>query len=118
MFFWAFRMVGMCYALSNKLPFNQLLFHGLIRDGQGRKMSKSIGNVIDPVDLIEGVKLNELKSRVNESNLTDKEKQISIKNQEKMYPNGIEAVGSDAMRLALLIQDYKSKYDNYFYLIF
>ena len=107
MFFWAFRMVGICHALSGKLPFNQLLFHGLIRDGQGRKMSKSIGNVIDPNDLICGASLGELKLRVNGSNLSESEKKISVKHQENIYPNGIEAVGSDALRLALLVQDFK-----------
>ena len=108
MFFWAFRMVAMCYALSGELPFKQILFHGLIRDSQGRKMSKSIGNVIDPMDLIEGVSLQELKSRILASNLNEKEIKVSVKNQEKTFPNGIEAVGSDATRLGLLIQDFKS----------
>ncbi len=109
MFFWAFRMVGICHALTGKLPFNQLLFHGLIRDSQGRKMSKSIGNVIDPNDLISGTSLEELRSRVNASNLSEGEKKLSAKNQEKLYPNGIEAVGSDALRLALLVQDFKAE---------
>ena len=108
MFFWAFRMVAMCYALSGELPFKQILFHGLVRDSQGRKMSKSIGNVIDPMDLIEGTSLQELKNRITASNLTEKEIKTSLKNQEKTYPNGIEAVGSDATRLGLLIQDFKS----------
>ena len=108
MFFWVFRMVAMCYTLSGQLPFNQILFHGLIKDGQGRKMSKSIGNVIDPIDLIDGASLNELKKRIETSNLSDKEKKLSLKNQEKLYPSGLEAVGSDATRLALLIQDFKS----------
>ena len=108
MFFWAFRMIGMCYTLSGKLPFNQILFHGLIRDSQGRKMSKSIGNVIDPIDLIEGTSLDVLKERINESNLSEKEKIVSLKNQEKLYPKGIEAIGSDATRIGLLVQDFKS----------
>ncbi len=71
-------------------------------------MSKSLGNVIDPLDLIDGAKLDELKKRILQSNLSDKEKKTSILNQEKLYPNGIEAVGSDSTRLALLIQDFKS----------
>jgi valyl-tRNA synthetase len=107
MFFWAFRMVGMCYALSGKLPYNKILFHGLILDSEGRKMSKSIGNVIDPMDLINGASLKELKDRIAGSNLGTNEKLNSTKYQEKMYPKGIEAVGSDATRLALLVQDFK-----------
>jgi len=71
-------------------------------------MSKSLGNVIDPLDLVDGAKLDELKKRILQSNLSEKEKKTSIQNQEKLYPNGIEAVGSDSTRLALLIQDFKS----------
>lgn len=108
MFFWAFRMVAMCFALSGELPFKQILFHGLVRDSQGRKMSKSIGNVIDPMDFIEGASLDELRKRIETSNLTEKEIKQSLKTQEKTYPSGIEAVGSDATRLGLLIQDFKS----------
>jgi valyl-tRNA synthetase len=99
----------MCHALTGKLPYSQILFHGLVKDSQGRKMSKSIGNVIDPMDLINGASLNELKKRIMESNLSEKEKKTSIKNQEKTYPNGIEPIGSDATRLSLLIQDFKCK---------
>lgn len=109
MYFWAFRMIGMCHALSGQIPFSKILFHGLIRDSQGRKMSKSIGNVIDPIDLINGASIEELKNRILTSNLDNREKMISIKKQEKEYPKGIEAVGSDATRLALLVQDFKSK---------
>ncbi|CAF0980383.1 unnamed protein product [Brachionus calyciflorus] len=112
MYFWAYRMVGMCHALSGQIPYSQILFHGLIRDSQGRKMSKSIGNVIDPIDLIDGASLDELKNRILTSNLDNREKMISSKNQEKMYPNGIEAVGSDATRLALLVQDFKTHSSN------
>jgi valyl-tRNA synthetase len=108
MFFWVFRMVGMCYAFSEKLPFSQIVFHGLIRDSKGRKMSKSLGNVIDPIDMIQGVSLEELKSRILNSNLNEKEKATSVKVQEKTYPKGIEAIGSDALRMACLTQDFKS----------
>ena len=108
MFFWALRMVGMCHALSGQLPYSQILFHGLINDAQGRKMSKSIGNVIDPVDLIDGASIGELKNRILASNLSNAEKSVSLKTQEKIYPKGIEAIGSDATRLALLVQDFQS----------
>jgi valyl-tRNA synthetase len=109
MFFWALRMAGMCHALSGQLPYRQILFHGLVNDSQGRKMSKSIGNVIDPIDLIDGASLQELKDRIVSSNLSTQEKNASIKYQEKQFPNGIEAVGCDATRLGLLVQDFKSK---------
>lgn len=108
MFFWTFRMVGMCHALSGQVPFKEILFHGLIRDSEGRKMSKSLGNVIDPIDLIDGVSLDTLRQRVLDSNLSDKEKSVSRKTQERTYPKGIEPVGVDATRLALFVQDFKS----------
>lgn len=108
MYFWALRMVGMCHALSGRIPYSQILFHGLVTDSEGRKMSKSIGNVIDPMDLVAGVSWPELKKRIESSNLSEAEKTASIKYQQKMYPNGIKSVGSDATRLALLVQDFKS----------
>lgn len=61
------------------------------------------------MDLINGSSLSELEQRITESNLSESEKKISLKNQEKQHPNGIEAIGSDAMRLALLLQDFKGK---------
>jgi valyl-tRNA synthetase len=109
MFFWVLRMAAVCHTLiCGKFPFEKVLFHGLILDGQGRKMSKSIGNVIDPMDLIDGTSLTLLENRIKESNLNEKEKKLSIKNQQINYPNGIPQVGCDAMRLGLLIQDFKS----------
>ena len=109
MFFWVLRMAAMCHTLiGGKFPFETVLFHGLILDSQGRKMSKSIGNVIDPMDLIGGTSLTVLENRIKESNLSEKEKKSSIKNQQITYPNGIPQVGCDAMRLGLLIQDFKS----------
>lgn len=112
MFFWVLRMAAMCHTLSDgKFPFREVLFHGLVLDSQGRKMSKSIGNVIDPMDLIDGTTLNVLENRVKESNLDEKEKKTSIKNQHQFYPNGIPQVGCDAMRMGLLIQDFKSNFN-------
>lgn len=114
MFFWAYRMVGMCSMLcsnkesSNKVPFREIMFHGLIRDALGRKMSKSIGNVIDPNDLVEGVSADAMDERVlNAHGMSEKEKSEALRSQRKIWPKGIEQVGSDAMRLALLVQDFK-----------
>lgn len=112
MYFWAFRMVGMCHALSSNnqkaIPFRDILFHGLIRDPEGRKMSKSVGNVIDPIDLIDGVTVKDMDDRVlNAPGMSEKEKSKALKGQRKIWPHGIEQIGSDAMRLALLVQDFK-----------
>lgn len=107
MFFWVLRMAAMCHTLSGKFPYREILFHGLILDGQGRKMSKSIGNVIDPMDLIDGTSLKTLESRIMESNLNEKEIKLSLKNQQTLYPNGIPKIGSDALRLGLLQSDFK-----------
>ncbi len=109
MFFWVLRMVAMCHALTGQVPFREVLFHGLVTDGHGRKMSKSIGNVIDPIDLIDGISLESLKTRIENSNLDEKEKKVSLKAQETLYPNGIKAIGSDALRLGLLVQEFKGK---------
>ena len=116
MFFWVLRMVGMCHKLSGELPFRRILFHGLLRDSEGRKMSKSIGNVIDPMDLIDGVSGDEMRRRVEASNLAEKEKRASIQHQTKAFPNGIDAIGSDAMRLALLNQDFQCMLSFYYHI--
>jgi valyl-tRNA synthetase len=101
-------MVAMCQTLTGQVPFKEILFHGLIKDSEGRKMSKSIGNVIDPLDLINGVSFEKLIQRIKDSSLTDKEKHKSIQYQTKIYPKGIQTIGSDATRLTLLKQDFKN----------
>ena len=100
-------MAGMCHTLSEKFPFRQVLFHGLVMDSQGRKMSKSIGNVIDPMDLFDSTTLNCLENRIKESNLDDKEKKLSIKNQKLFYPNGIPQVGFTTKFCDLYIESTK-----------
>lgn len=114
MYFWAFRMLGMCHTLSADLPkdrstpFREIMFHGLIRDALGRKMSKSVGNVIDPIDLINGVSSKDMDERVlSAPGMTEKEKNDALKSQRTIWPKGIEQIGSDATRLALLVQDFK-----------
>ncbi|KAM4549628.1 valine--tRNA ligase, mitochondrial isoform 2-T2 [Fundulus diaphanus] len=100
-FFWVARMVMFGSELTGQLPFKQVLFHSLVRDKYGRKMSKSLGNVIDPLDVIHGVSLKRLQEKVKEGNLDPMEQQVAMEAQRKDYPNGIPQCGTDALRFAL-----------------
>ncbi|CAB1448955.1 unnamed protein product [Pleuronectes platessa] len=87
--------------LTGQLPFKQVLFHSLVRDKHGRKMSKSLGNVIDPLDVIHGVSLERLQEKVMEGNLDPREQLLAIEAQRKDFPKGIPQCGTDALRFAL-----------------
>ncbi|KAI5521459.1 valyl-tRNA synthetases family [Trichomonas vaginalis G3] len=99
--FWVSRMVMMSLTLTNKVPFHTILLHPLVRDAQGRKMSKSLGNVIDPRHVINGIELEDLVAEIENSTFDDKEKKIAIDGRKADFPNGIPQCGTDAMRLAL-----------------
>ena len=101
LFFWVMRMVMMCHALTGILPFSKVYLHTLVRDAQGRKMSKSLGNVIDPIDVIEGITLEDLHNSLLNGNLSASEIETAKKNQKKDFPNGISECGTDAIRFAL-----------------
>ncbi|XP_062265343.1 valine--tRNA ligase, mitochondrial isoform X1 [Platichthys flesus] len=100
-FFWVARMVMLGTELTGQLPFKQVLFHSLVRDKHGRKMSKSLGNVIDPLDVIHGVSLERLQEKVMEGNLDHREQLVAIEAQRKDFPKGIPQCGTDALRFAL-----------------
>lgn len=74
----------------------------MIRDAHGRKMSKSLGNVIDPLEVINGVALKDLHKRLEEGNLDPKELKTAKEGQAKDFPNGIPECGTDALRFALV----------------
>ena len=74
----------------------------MIRDAHGRKMSKSLGNVIDPLEVINGVTLDALHKRLEEGNLDPKELVVAKEGQVKDFPNGISECGADALRFALV----------------
>jgi len=87
--------------LTGKMPFKEVLCHAMIRDAHGRKMSKSLGNVIDPLDVIEGIPLEDLHKKLYEGNLDEKEIAKAKSGQKKDFPNGIPQCGTDALRFAL-----------------
>ncbi|XP_017772804.1 PREDICTED: valine--tRNA ligase [Nicrophorus vespilloides] len=101
LFFWVARMVFFGQKLLGKLPFKEVYLHPIIRDAHGRKMSKSLGNVIDPMDVITGISLEDLHSTLYESNLDPKEIDKAKAGQKQDYPDGIPECGTDALRFAL-----------------
>ncbi|KAJ6217790.1 hypothetical protein RDWZM_008947 [Blomia tropicalis] len=101
-FFWVARMVMLSLLLCEKLPFDVVYLHSIIRDAHGRKMSKSLGNVIDPVHVINGITLKQLNETLYDSNLSKQEIETAIKGQKQDFPQGIPECGTDAMRFGLL----------------
>jgi valyl-tRNA synthetase len=101
LFFWVARMVFFGNQLTGKMPFKQVFCHPMVRDAYGRKMSKSLGNVIDPTDVITGQNLQKLHNDLRQGNLPEKEIAKAEDGQKKLYPKGIPQCGTDALRFAL-----------------
>ena len=112
LFFWVARMVMQSLILNDKLPFTEVYLHNVVRDKDGEKMSKSKGNVIDPLDISEGASLEELIERLTSSNLPKSEVAKHVERRKLEYPEGIPACGTDALRYGLLAYSIQSRYIN------
>ncbi len=113
-FFWVARMIMMGLKFTQQIPFHTVYVHGLIQDAEGQKMSKSKGNTVDPLDVIDGISLADLLEKRTYGLMQPHLKEAILKATQKQFPDGIEPHGTDALRFtfcALASQNRHIRFD-------
>ncbi|XP_017753133.1 PREDICTED: valine--tRNA ligase [Eufriesea mexicana] len=117
LFFWVARMVMLGLELTDRLPFDEVLLHGLLCDAYGKKMSKTLGNIISPENIINGITLNELTTQTEKGHnagVLDKSTlKRMLKANKKLFPNGVPECGADALRMTLCSHNIKNEHINF-----